>query len=85
MGKSSVKNSDVSGSKKFVKNSDMLHSKPIVLPQSLNSINHLVFKPDINYQKLGTVSRSNYLKWNLMIFHQKIYLFIYFSHSIDPN
>jgi hypothetical protein len=47
-------------------------SKPVVLQQPLNSTNHLVFNPDINYKQLGTVSRSHYLKWDLMIFHQNI-------------
>jgi len=70
------------------KNSDVLNTKPVVLPQHLNSTNHLLFKPHINYKQLGTVSRSNYLKWDFMIFHQNIYfiyLFTYLSHSIDPN
>ena len=72
MGKLSVKISDVSDSKPVVKNSDVSDSKPVVLPQPLNSTNHLVFKPDVNCKQLGTVSRSHYLKWDLMIFHQNI-------------
>jgi len=56
-----VKHSDVSDSKPVVKNSDVLDSKSVVLPKPLNSTNHLVFKPDINYKQLGTVSRTNYL------------------------
>ena len=55
----------------------MLHIKAVVLPEPLNSTNHLVFKPDLNYKQLGTVSRTNYLKRENMIFHQNIYLFIY--------
>jgi hypothetical protein len=81
MGKLSVKNSDVSDSKPVVKNSDVSDSKLVVLQQPLNSTNHLVFKPDINYKQLGTVSRSNYLKQDLMIFHQNIYLFFTFHRS----
>jgi hypothetical protein len=38
----------------------------------MNSTNHLVFKPGINYEQLGIVSRSHYLKWDLIIFHQNI-------------
>jgi hypothetical protein len=81
MGKLSFRNSDVP----VVKNSDVSDNKPVVLPQPLNSTDHLVFKPHINYKQLGTVSRIHYSKRNLMIFHQNIYLFIYFSHSIDTN
>ena len=55
-----------------VKTSDVSDNKPVVLPQPLNSTNHLVFKPYINYKQLGTVSRSHYLKRDLMIFHQNI-------------
>jgi hypothetical protein len=78
MGKLSVKNSDVLVNKPVFKNSYVSDSKPLVLQQPLNSTNHLVFKPHINYKQLGTVSRSNYLKWDLMIFHQNIYLFIFY-------
>ena len=81
----SVKNSDVSDSKPNVKISYVSDGKPVVLTQPLNSTNHLVFKPDINYKQVGTLSRTNYLKRDLMIFYQNIYLFIYFSQSIDPN
>jgi hypothetical protein len=81
----SVKNSDVSDIKPNVKNSYVSDGKPFVLTQPLNSTNHLVFKQHINYKQVGTVSRTNYLKWDLIIFHQNIYLFIYFSQSIDPN
>jgi hypothetical protein len=42
-----------------VKNS-VSDSKPAVLPQPLNSTNHLVFKPDINYEQLGMVSGSHW-------------------------
>ena len=58
-----------------------LHIKPVVLPQPLNSTNHLVFKSHINYKQLGTVSSTNYLKWDLMIFNQNIYSFITFHRS----
>jgi hypothetical protein len=84
MGKLSFRNSDVP----VVKNSDVSDNKPVVLPQPLNSTNHLVFKPHINYMQLDTVSRSHYLKRDFMIFHQNINflnLFTYLSHSIDPN
>jgi len=57
-----------------VKNYDVSDRKPVVSPQPLNSTNHLVFKTDTNYKQLGTVFRINYLKWDLMIFHQNIYL-----------
>jgi len=56
-------------------------SKPIVLPQPLNSTNHLVFKPHTNYKQLGTVSRKYNLKLDLMIFHQNNYSFITFHGS----
>ena len=85
MGKLSVKNFDVSDSKPNVKNSNVWDGKPIVLAQPLNHTNYLVFKLDINYKQVGTVSRTNYLKRDLMIFHQNVCLFIYFSQSIDPN
>ena len=78
MGKLSVKNSDVLVSKPVFKNSDVSDSKPLVLWQPLNSTNHLVFEPQLNYKQLVTVSRSNYLKRDLMIFHQNIYLFYLF-------
>ena len=81
IGKLIVKNSDVSDSKPVVKNSDVLDSKPVVLPQPLNTTSHLVFKPHLNYKQLGTVCRSNYLKQDLMIFHQNIYLFFTFHRS----
>ena len=75
----------MSHKKPVVKNS-VLHIKPAVLPQPLNSTNHLAFKPDINYKQLGTISRTNYLKWDIMFFHQNIYLFITFHRSkLDYN
>ena len=54
MGKLSVKNCYLSDSKLIVKNSNVSDGKPVGLPQPLNSTNHLVFKPDINYKQLGT-------------------------------
>jgi hypothetical protein len=53
-----------------LKNFYVSDGKPAVL-QPLNSTNHLVFNLDINY-KQDTVSRSHYLKWDLIIFHQNI-------------
>jgi hypothetical protein len=50
----------------------VLDSEPTVFQQPLNSTNHLVFKPDINYEQLDTVSKSHYLKRDLEIFHQNI-------------
>jgi hypothetical protein len=85
MGKFSVKFSAVSDCKSIVKTSDVPDGKSVVLPQPLNSINHLVLKPDINYKQLGTVSRTNYIKKDIMIFHQNIYLFIYLFFTIHRS
>ena len=85
MGKLIVKNADVSDSKSIVKNSNVSDSKPVVLAQPLNSTNHLVFKLHINYKQLSTVSRINYLKRDLMIFNQNIYLFVYLFITIHRS
>jgi hypothetical protein len=37
--------------KLIVKLSDVLDSKPVLLPQPLNSTNNLVFKPHVNYKQ----------------------------------